>query len=318
MNKKRTLLSFIWLWALLPLIIGLLIDLLLIKFQLIEFHFSIHNIDTFILFTGLLISILISSVLVSRTGIHRIQMISEQQSQLTFAEDRARFLRRLDHEIKNPLMGIQTALDNLTETPEPEKRQVIRNAIDEQIHRLTRLVADLRRIGDMENYEIEMLPVDVNMLLEDAFGMLMDDEHATKRNLQLDISNAIPKLTGDYDLLLLALHNILNNAVKYTCENDKISLHALVDDLNLKITVTDDGPGISPEDLPYIWDELYRSEKVKNIPGSGIGLALVWRIIERHKGRVIIDSALGRGTKVEIYLPLDINKNTKPLSRQAK
>lgn len=306
MSKRLSLLSFTWLWALLPTLIGLLIILLLIKFELIEFHFSIHDIDTFILFTGLLITILMSSALVSRTGIHHIQMISEQQSQLTFAEDRARFLRRLDHEIKNPLMGIQTALDNLTDTREPEKRQVIRHAIDEQISRLTRLVADLRRIGDMEHHEIEMLPVDINLLLEDAFGMLLDDESATKRKLQLEISDPIPQVTGDYDLLLLALHNILNNAVKYTCEDDKISLNAIVDDPHLKITVTDSGPGIASEDLPYIWDELYRSKNVKNIPGSGIGLAIVWRIIERHNGRVIIDSALGRGTTVDIYLPLNI------------
>lgn len=309
MNRKSAFRSFTWLWALSPTVMGLLIVLLLVEFQLIEFNFSIHDIDTFILFVGLLITILFSSALLSRTGIHRIQIMSEKQSQDDFAADRARFLRRLDHEIKNPLMGIQTALDNLIDTPEPEQRRLIRTAIDEQIRRLTRLVADLRRIGDMEHHEIEMLPVDTNLLLEDAFGMLSDEELATKRNLELNIRNPLPNLTGDYDLLLLALHNILNNAIKYTAEGDKISLTAFVDDLNLKIMVTDSGPGIASEDLPYIWDELYRSKYVKDIPGSGIGLALVWRIIERHKGRVIIDSSPDRGTRVEISLPLNINKD---------
>lgn len=303
-TKKTTLLSFTWFWALSPTIMGFLIVLLLVEFQLIEFHFSIHDVDTFILFTGLLVTILISSAAVSRAGIHRIQIISEKQSQFEFAKDRVRFLRRLDHEIKNPLMGIQTALDNLTYTHDLQERETIRKAMSEQIKRLTRLVADLRRIGDMEHHEIERLPVDTDMLLRDAFGMQLDDELAEKRQLKLELPTSLPTITGDYDLLLLSLHNILNNAIKYTCENDKIKLSAITEDEVLIITVTDTGPGIAPEDLPYIWDELYRSEQVKGIEGSGIGLALVWRIIERHRGRVTVDSEQGRGTIVEISLPL--------------
>lgn len=309
-NKKTPLLSFAWLWAISPTIVGLLIVLLLVEFQLIEFHFSIHDVDTFILFTGLLITILISSAALSRAGIHRIQIISEKQSQFEFAKDQVRFLRRLDHEIKNPLMGIQTALDNLTQTPNPEDREVIRKAINEQINRLTRLVADLRRIGDMEYHEIELLPVNTKMLLHDAFGMLQDEEQANHRELKLALPTALPVITGDYDLLLLALHNILNNAMKYTCDDDTICLQADLTEEHLIITVTDTGPGIAPEDLPYIWDELYRSERVKGIAGSGIGLALVWRIIERHRGRITVDSQLGQGTLVEISLPLILGNTT--------
>ncbi len=309
MVNKKSIETFTWAWALSPTVMGFFIVLLLVEFKLIEFHFSIHDLDTFILFTGLLITILISSAIVSRTGIHRIQMISEKQSQVTFAEDRARFIRRLDHEIKNPLMGIQTALDNLIDTSDPKQRKVICEAINEQISRLTRLVADLRRIGDMDNHEIEMLPVDTTMLFEDAFGMLKDEELAQMRQLEMNINYTIPALTGDYDLLLLALHNILNNAVKYTHDGDTISLNATTENMYLVITVTDNGPGIASEDLPYIWDELYRSQDVKTISGSGIGLALVWRIIERHHGKVTIDSKVGHGTTVEIWLPLDTHHN---------
>lgn len=302
--RQKNIRNF-WLWALLPTLFGLLLVLLLAEFQLLEFHFSIHDIDTFILFTGLLTTVLISFILLSREGIRRIQLNSEHELRTAFREDRIRFLRRLDHEIKNPLMGIQTALDNLSHEQDPNKRLKISSAIHDQIDRLSRLIADLRRIGDMEHHEIEHLPVDTDMLLNDAFNMIVDEGQDSQRQLTLDLPDDLPRIMGDYDLLLLALHNILNNAMKYTNKDDEICLAAHKDDNCLQITVKDSGPGILPEDLPYVMDELYRSEQVKEIPGSGIGLALVKRIIKRHKGKITIESTPNRGTVVVICLPLE-------------
>ena len=70
------------------------------------------------------------------------------------------------------------------------------------------------------------------------------------------------------------------------------------------IEVRDTGIGISTTDLPYIWDELYRSERVRDIPGSGIGLALVKLIIERHGGKIEVQSQLDQGTTIRVYLPV--------------
>lgn len=228
-----------------------------------------------------------------------------QQYQQQFTSERVRFLRRLDHEIKNPLMGIKTALDNLAETTNPQKRLQIRGVINEQIDRLTRLVADLRKIGDMQYHEIERLPVDVAMLLDDAFSIACDEEHCQDRELQLIKLNYLPVICGDYDLLLLAIHNILNNALKYTQKNNWVRLSASSEDGQVIITIADNGPGIDAKDLPFVWDELYRSEQVKGIEGSGIGLAMVRQIIERHGGYTKIRSSVEEGTTVYLYLPID-------------
>ena len=295
-----------WLWALSPTVVGLVLVLILAEFQLIEFHFSIHDIDTFILFSGLMATALISFVLLSREGIRRIEVNTERELRVAFAEDRTRFLRRLDHEIKNPLMGIQTALDNLSEEHDPDNRKYIRSAISEQIARLTRLVADLRRIGDMEQHEIERLPVDPAILLNDAFSMLSEEAQIKQRRIHIDMPDDLPHIVGDYDLLLLAIHNILTNAVKYTHDGDSIYLAARQEETCLQIAIRDTGPGIAPDDLPYIMDELYRSARVKGIAGNGIGLALVRRIIERHEGKIMIDSTPGKGTIVILCLPLEI------------
>lgn len=302
---------FTWVWAISPMFIGILLVALLAEFQIIEFHFYIQDLGVFLLFASLFLGLLTLSVVVSHAGIVRLEAISEQYVQTTFADDRARFLRRLDHEIKNPLMGIKTAMDNLAETSDPREREAIRLSINEQIDRLTRLVADLRRIGDMEHYEIECFPVDTRMLLEDAVSMIHDDVVAQDRNLQIDIHKNLPIITGDYDLLLLAVHNVLTNAVKYTKPGDKIRLKTDSDETHFTIYISDTGPGISENDLPYIWDELYRSEQVKDIAGSGIGLALVKRIVERHRGKVGIESTPGEGTTVKIRLTKDLTQSSK-------
>jgi two-component system OmpR family sensor kinase len=108
---------------------------------------------------------------------------------------------------------------------------------------------------------------------------------------------------GDQDLLLVAIYNLVNNALKYTGTGDTVAVRAFVEDEMAVIEVRDEGIGISPADLPYIWDELYRSERVRDIPGSGIGLALVKLIIERHGGKIEVQSQLDQGTTVRVYLP---------------
>jgi two-component system OmpR family sensor kinase len=287
-----------------PMLFGIVLVLLLAEFQVIEFHFSIQDVDTIILFSGLIATTLLCFALISREGIRRIEQRSTSELKATYAEERMRFLRRLDHEIKNPLMGIQMALDNLSQEDDLQKRQKIRSAIGEQIVRLTRLVADLRRIGDMEKHEIEYLPVDPNMLLRDAFQMLSDESAMTERKIEIDVPANLPPIIGDYDLLLLAIHNLLTNALKYTRKGDKIRLAAHVDDACLRVAVLDTGPGIAPEDLPYVMDELYRSQHVKDIPGSGVGLSLVKRILERHHGKITLHSRVNEGTVVVLCLPL--------------
>lgn len=292
-----------WVWALSPAVFGLCMVILLAEFSLIEFHFSIHDVDTFIWFLGLLLTIIVSSVLLSREGIRLIQLRTASQYQSKFTEDRVRFLRRLDHEIKNPLMGIKTALDNLADTTDSVGRREIRQGINKEIDRLTRLVADLRKIGDMQHHEIEQLPVNVDLLLDEAFTMASDELQWQDRELQFVKLDFMPPIKGDYDLLLLAIHNVLNNAIKYTRTGDKICLSADCDDTQLIISVRDSGPGICPEDLPHVWEELYRSQHVKDVEGSGIGLAMVRQIIKRHGGNSTIHSTVGMGTTVKLHLP---------------
>jgi len=148
--------------------------------------------------------------------------------------------------------------------------------------------------------------VDLTALLQEVYAQAHEESPANEHNLQValpDPPKSLSKIMGDQDLLLVAFYNLVNNALKYTRASDTITLRAAVEEEMVVIEVCDTGMGIGPAELPYIWDELYRSEQVRHIPGSGIGLALVKVLIERHGGSIEVQSQLQHGTTMRVYLP---------------
>jgi two-component system OmpR family sensor kinase len=149
--------------------------------------------------------------------------------------------------------------------------------------------------------------VDVAELLREAVSLAQEQPQADARQLALTLPQApwpVPDVLGDWDLLFLAAYNLLDNALKFTRPGDTVEVRAFEDGASAVIEVADTGPGISEEELPRVWEELYRGRGARGIPGSGLGLALVRAIVERHGGRVTMRSRAGRGTVVTMRLPV--------------
>jgi two-component system OmpR family sensor kinase len=109
---------------------------------------------------------------------------------------------------------------------------------------------------------------------------------------------------GDWDLLFLAAYNLLDNALKFTRPGDTVEVRASEAGAFVTTEVADTGPGIPAEELPRVWEELYRGRGARGIPGSGLGLSLVRAVVERHGGQVTMRSRAGQGTVVRIRLPV--------------
>lgn len=239
---------------------------------------------------------------------HRIIEQAETRAQERSYEERRRFIRRLDHEFKNPLTAMRVALANLAETDDPEERRKIRSSIHEQILRLSSLVGNLRKLANLDNEGNEQLPVDTHHLVAQLIHFAADHPDASQRQITLPDMETLPPLPiiiGDNDLLELALYNLLDNAIKFTEPNKHIEVRVYADNTRFTLEVEDYGYGIPEEDLPFIWEELYRSKDVHGIPGSGLGLALVKNITELHSGAVSITSTYGQGTTAVLSLPVD-------------
>jgi signal transduction histidine kinase len=217
--------------------------------------------------------------------------------------DRRRFLQRLDHELKNPLTAIRAGLANVAEAPSPQAA----HSVEAQVLRLSRLTADLRKLAELETRPLERAEVDLSELLAQVFELAQDRPEAETRRLNLTLPQApwpLPHISGDRDLLLLAVHNLLDNAMKFSRPGDRVELRASEDGASVVVEVADTGPGIHEEDAAHVWEELYRGQGARGVPGSGLGLALVQAIVQRHGGHVALRSRAGQGTVFTVRLPI--------------
>ena len=295
-----------WFSALLPMLCAALIAAALARSRWHSYLIVIDGelwLGTLVLIGGLLASVLLALVLERRQRIAQVHAALHKQA----ATDRHHFLRRLDHELKNPVTAILAGLATLSDADlNPANRTALENT-QGQTRRLSRLVTDLRKLTDLENHVIKPELVNLAELLEDAFAQAQSQPEADEREMVLLLPSAwppLPQVSGDEDLLYLSIFNLLQNAIKFSQPGDKIELSAFGDRNHVLVKVADTGPGISSADIPHVWDELYRGSQVHHTPGSGLGLAFVRSIVARHNGQVSMISRPNEGTEVTIRLPI--------------
>lgn len=241
-----------------------------------------------------------------RRWLHILRLQIEAQAQEKIFEERRRFISRLDHELKNPLTAMRVDLANLGATEDPEKRRRIRENIHAQIIRISQLVANLRKLTYLDTGQLDRLPVDMNNVLQQIIQFTKDHPESSSRHIELPDTEtlaALPRVMGDEDLLHLAIYNLIDNAMKFTRPGDTVRLRTFSENGEVVIEVEDSGLGIPEDELPYVWEELFRSREARGIPGSGLGMAMVKSIIENHNGQVELKSEFNKYTLVTLHLP---------------
>ena len=287
----------------LPLTLGGLGLLLLVRVFSSEASILVReDIDVVLLVALLGVSMATAIHTMVRISMQYLRLLSVRRVRGETLAEHSRFLRRLDHELKNPLTTLRAGLRTLALTRLDAQQQGLVETMERETLRLSRLVGELRKLADLETQPLELRPIQ----LESFIGNIIQAEHdrfeAGRRVLASQLEAGRPEWVADEDLLGLAVHNLLDNAFKYTQPGDVIRLEACAQN-ELTIRVRDTGRGIPAGALPHIWEELYRTEQMEKIAGSGIGLALVKAIVERHNGVVDIESEPGQGTAVSIRLP---------------
>jgi len=264
------------------------------------------DLGTLSLLAGLALSALLALGLALHAWHRRTLTQTAALAQAQAANERRRFLQRLDHELKNPLTAIRAGLANVADASDGGAQREAMSSVEAQVKRVSRLTADLRKLTELEMRPLERSSVNLAELLEQVVEFAQDRPEAEDRRLTLTLPQApwpLPAILGDRDLLLLVIHNLLDNALKFTRPGDTIEVRAFEDGDSVVIEVADTGPGIADEDLPHVWEELYRGKSARGAPGSGLGLALVQAILLRHGGQVTLRSRAGQGTVFTARLP---------------
>lgn len=241
---------------------------------------------------------------------------TEERARATIALEAAgrhkdEFLAMLAHELRNPLAPIGNASELLSRTLATDSRaQLAIGMIKRQTAQLTRLVDDLLDVSRITQGRIELKqrPIDLAAVITQAVETVEPQLRERRHKLFVTAFTSYEPLyvDGDFARLVQCVANILSNAAKYTESDGEISVQARGDEFNTFIVISDNGVGISAELLPRVFDLFVQSERTldRSQGGLGIGLAVVKRLIEMHKGQVSASSeGVGRGSTFEIRLP---------------
>ncbi len=207
------------------------------------------------------------------------------------------------HELRTPLTSLRTNIEVLMKTKDlpPTDRDELLTDVDAQLKELTTLVGDLVDMArEDERPDVEPEPVPFNEIVERA----VERAHRRAQSLHFDVSLQPGEVRAQPALLERAVMNVLDNAAKWSPPGGHVGV-TLEANSAWHLTVTDQGPGIAPQDLPHIFERFYRADSARSMPGSGLGLAIVRNVVTSHGGSIdITSSPPGGGTRVDIVLPL--------------
>jgi len=226
------------------------------------------------------------------------------QSLVTYSQKLAalgRLTSGVTHEVKNPLNAMRIHLELLKArlgSTNPAARENV-DVIAHEIQRLDRVVQGFLKFVRPE--EVNLAPVDVGALLAEVARLMTPDAARTGTRIALDVAPDLPTVSGDAGLLQQACTNLVTNAIQAMPNGGVVTLGACRGkDGGIEVRVRDEGVGIAAEDLERIF-RLYYTTKPQ---GSGIGLSMVYRIVQMHDGRIDVDSEVGRGTMMTMTLPV--------------
>lgn len=209
------------------------------------------------------------------------------------------------HELRTPLstlmINIEAVRDGIVELDSNRLK-----SLHDEVIRLTNIVKDLEQLTQIENIDSKLAYTHFNLkeLLQECITSL---EHKQKEKLINTKLNSIDiEIDGDRNKLFQVFYNLILNAYVYSSQKSSLSIDMMKDSKNITIQLKDTGYGIPTESLPYIFERFYRvdSSRTRNSGGSGIGLTIVKRIVEAHKGEIHVESTIDLGTTFTLILPI--------------
>jgi two-component system phosphate regulon sensor histidine kinase PhoR len=219
------------------------------------------------------------------------------------------FVANASHELRTPLASVIGYVETLREdgaSLDTKTAQSFLGTIDKEAHRMQRLVSDLMSLSriEAEKHDSPSAQIDLAALTKRA----ANDAAGPNRLARIDFAaHGEFTVTGDTQQLEQLIRNLVDNGLKYGAEGEPVTIRLQAQgDKRVRLTVKDRGEGIPAEHIPHLTRRFYRTDpgRSRASGGTGLGLAIVKHVVERHRGRLSIDSEAGKGTRVKIVLPL--------------
>src|SRR5690349_9202171 len=227
---------------------------------------------------------------------------------------RVDFVANASHELRTPLatlIGYTETLREQSDDIDPPTRDRFLSVVYDEARRMQRVVEDLISLSriEAEKFTAPTDAIDLEPLIDHALGSAqrMADERGSE--LVRDVEPDLPQVAGDASQVLQLLDNLLTNALRYGEPHTPVTVSADAEGPMVHLSVADQGEGIAPEHVKRVTERFYRvdTSRSRSLGGTGLGLSIVKHIVERHRGRLMIDSQLGRGTTVHVLLPVTVS-----------
>ena len=223
------------------------------------------------------------------------------------------FVANVSHELKTPLTAIQTATETLKkEIPEKGSAGEFIDIIERQSTRLGNLISDLLDLSEIESKERKMKieDADLNQIIKRVHNNFNKRAEKKQQNFRIILPEKETCVQVDQEKVEQAIANLADNAIKFTQNGGEVTISLTEDKKEVRIEVSDTGPGIPPCDVPRIFERFYRVDKARSrkLGGTGLGLSIVKHIVEAHNGRVEVKTEPDKGSKFTISLPKPATK----------
>ncbi|WP_045519214.1 sensor histidine kinase [Clostridium sporogenes] len=223
---------------------------------------------------------------------------------------RRRLVSDISHEIRTPLNVLQNNLEAMIDGVFPVTAERL-NCLNEEVVRFGRLLNNLNVLKEFESESIKLNFQKI--FLDELIPDICNDFYAIAENKNIKLQYHIKdyedySITGDRDKLKQVFINLLSNALKFTEEGGKVLIKLYTSDKNIVVEVKDNGVGIKKEDLPFIFERLYRGDKSRQqFEGNGIGLTIVKNILQLHYANIDLESEEGEGATFKIYFDKNVD-----------
>ncbi len=223
---------------------------------------------------------------------------------------RADFVANASHELKTPIAGLAGFIETLRgpARDDPDARERFLGIMAEQADRMRRLVDDLLMLSRIEQHEHARpdREIDLESVLRGVLDLLQLKASARKVGIELAVAAGLPRAVGDHDELTIVFQNLIDNALKYAKPSTVVRVMAeRVGPDRVAVAVSDEGDGIPAAHLPRLTERFYRVDTARSrqLGGTGLGLAIVKHVVNRHRGRLDIQSTPGKGSTFTVTLP---------------
>ncbi len=221
------------------------------------------------------------------------------------------FISSITHDLKAPLTSVIGYADLLLETAseklEDAEKEYL-SIIKQEGTRLTRMINDILNVAKIESGRLQLKSelISINPIVDEVIKIA--NVAKDKYKFSASIEEGLPELWLDGELITRVIMNLVSNAVKYSPDGGEIKVVGYKKEENLRIDVIDQGMGMSQESLEHLFEKFFRvkSDKMKGISGTGLGLVITRGIVEAHGGTMTVSSQLGKGSIFSVILPLSL------------